>query len=300
MLASVLFLAIENFLRCVIGKAIRSKMCLFFKDMLITNIAGYKFHPLTDLEKLRSKMKEVCLTLKLKGSILISSEGINVFLAGFDHQIHTFKIFLREFEGLHDIEFKYSFSSHYPFRRMRVRLKKEIITMGIPDLHPDPIEGRYIEPKELKEWYDKGKDFIFLDTRNRYEIAYGAFKNTVHLDIEDFNSFPEAVKKLESHKEKIIVTGCTGGIRCEKAAPYMERQGFKNVFQLKGGILKYFEECGEAHYQGDCFVFDERVSLTPSLEETRTPMCRSCSKPISTPSLKAHAIVCEGCCPRVN
>lgn len=235
---------------------------------MITNIAAYLFTSLDNLPSLRDQFKQRCTDLQLKGTILLSQEGINLFLAGAANAIEAFKKNLGKDPRFADIYYKYSYSETQPFQRLRVKLKKEIISMGCSEIRPDLEPAPYISAEELKQWFDEQRDFILLDTRNLYEINYGTFANAQHLDLEHFRHFPQAVQdKLQSlPKDKPIVTVCTGGIRCEKAAPYLLKQGYQQVYQLAGGILQYFENCGSAHYEGNCFVFDEREAVNAQLQ----------------------------------
>ena len=224
--------------------------------MNFIHIAGYKFIPLDNLVTLRAELKQATQALSLLGTILISSEGINVMLAGTPEAIESIKNRLNEQFG--GMRFRETPSDIQPFQKMVVKLKKEIISMGTPDLLMKQAPAPRITAQELKQWLDEKRDVVLLDTRNDYEVAAGTFENAIDLGIKYFRHFPDAIAKLKT--DKPIVTFCTGGIRCEKAALALQAQGFNNVYQLDGGILRYFDECGQAHYQGTCFVFDERVS----------------------------------------
>lgn len=237
--------------------------------MNIVNISAYKFIELSELPALRQQLLSQCTDLDLKGTILISPEGINMNLAGTSGAITTFKQALQHDSRFADLVFKESLSSRRPFGRLLVKIKKEIITLRQPEIQPEKATVPHIAPKALKQWLDEGRDITFIDTRNHFEIEYGTFKNALDLEIECFTEFPDAVAELpETLKEKTIVMFCTGGVRCEKAGPVMANQGFKHVYQIDGGILNYFEQCGGEYYEGDCFVFDERVALTPELQPT--------------------------------
>lgn len=241
------------------------------------NIAGYKFVTLDDLPGLKAQLLPRCRELELKGTILLSTEGINLFLAGGRESVDSFVDELRQLKPFTDFEVKESISDHQPFNRMLVRLKKEIISMGVPAIVPEQRTSPKLKATELKQWLDEGKPVTLLDVRNDYEVEVGTFENAMPIGIDHFRKFPEAVNQLPADvKEKPIVMFCTGGIRCEKAGPLMEEQGFENVFQLDGGILKYFEECGGDHYDGECFVFDQRVAVDPELQETDTTQCYAC------------------------
>ena len=233
------------------------------------NIAAYKFIRLEpeSLITTRQQLLEKAQTHRIKGSILLSTEGINLFLAAEPEAIRTFIDFLQTFPAFADLEFKFSDSAKIPYKRLLIRIKSEIITMKQPQIEPEKQRAPYIEPTELKQWYDSKTPMLVLDTRNNYEFTHGSFVNAVHLDIANFSDFPEALTQLpESYKSLPVVTFCTGGIRCEKAATYMLEQGFTQARQLKGGILNYFAECAGEYFQGNCFVFDERVALNTQLQ----------------------------------
>ncbi|MEO6052711.1 MAG: rhodanese-like domain-containing protein, partial [Chthoniobacterales bacterium] len=249
---------------------------------LFINIASYKFTPMPDLTPLREKLTEQCRTWGLKGTILLSPEGINLFVAGPQAEIDLLLTELRSIPGLEDLAPKYSESDHQPFTRMLVKLKKEIITFGVEGIDPANSPAPKLTARTLAQWLDEGRPITLLDTRNDYEVKMGTFKGALPLGIDNFRDFPEAARKLPPEmKKQPIVTFCTGGIRCEKAAPFLQREGFEQVFQLDGGILKYFEECGGAHYEGECFVFDKRVGLDPNLSETRAALCFACQMPLT-------------------
>ncbi len=246
------------------------------------NIAAYQFAQLRELKPLRERLLADCRQVGIKGTILLSEEGINLFLAGTETAIEDILKVIRQISGLENLAAKYSESDHQPFSRMLVKIKKEIIAFGVGGLKFEEYQHQKLAPEELKKWFDEGRDFILLDTRNDYEIKLGTFKNAVDLNIQHFRQFPAVSRNLpEDWKKKPIVTFCTGGIRCEKAGPFMESIGFEKIYQIDGGILKYFEECGGAHYEGDCFVFDDRVGLDPSLHESDAAKCFACQSPLT-------------------
>jgi UPF0176 protein len=248
----------------------------------IVTIAAYKFLPLADLKALRLRLQAICKAADLKGTILLSPEGINLFVAGRAPGIEQLLAELRSWPGLGDLEPKVSETGQQPFRRMLVRVKKEIIAFGVEGIDPARRTSPKLPAKELKRWLDEGRPVTLLDTRNDYEVKLGTFKDALPMGIKHFREFPEAVARLAPElKEQPIVMFCTGGIRCEKAGPFMEQAGFKSIFQLDGGILKYFEECGGEHYLGECFVFDQRVGLDPSLHETGSSQCFACQTPLT-------------------
>ena len=261
------------------------------------NIAAYKFAPLDHLKERRAHLLARCKEWNLKGTILLSTEGINLFVAGRPDSVQNLIAELRAIPGLADLPLKVSESEHQPFNRMLVRIKKEIIAFGVEGIDPGRYTSPRISPAKLKQWLDEGRPVTLLDTRNDYEVKLGTFKNAVPAGIDHFRDFPEAVAKLPDHlKDQPIVTFCTGGIRCEKAAPFMEKAGFKNIFQLDGGILKYFEECGGAHYDGECFVFDQRVGVDPSLHETESDQCFVCLTPLNADDQKDPRYVAGQSC----
>jgi UPF0176 protein len=265
--------------------------------MTIVNIAAYRFLPLTELRSLRARLQVLCKGASLKGTILLSHEGINLFVAGAAHGIEQLLFELRSWHGLEDLQPKFSETDHQPFRRMLVRLKKEIIAFGVEGIDPARRTSPKLSAKDLKQWLDEGRPITLLDTRNDYEVKLGTFRNALPIGIDHFRDFPQAVARLAPElKKQPIVMFCTGGIRCEKAGPYMEREGFESVFQLDGGILKYFEEVGGEHYDGECFVFDQRVGLDPSLHETGSSQCFNCQSPLTAVDQQhAHYVPGKSC-----
>ena len=248
----------------------------------IVNVAAYRFATLVDLPARKSRLLRQCHEAQLKGTILLSPEGINLFVAGADDAIETLLSELRSWPGLAGMQAKLSHTQVQPFRRMLVRIKKEIIAFGVEGIEPARHTSAKIAPRELKRWLDEGRPITLLDTRNDYEIKLGTFKNARTLGIDHFRDFPQRVRALpEQLKNDTLVMFCTGGIRCEKAGPLMEREGFSHVLQLEGGILKYFEDCGGAHYEGECFVFDQRVGVNAALQETDAAQCFHCQEPLS-------------------
>lgn len=248
----------------------------------VTNVATYKFTPLEDLPALRERLLNFCQAADLKGTILLSAEGINLCVSGDATQVEMLLSELRTQPGLEDLAVKESASAEQPFNRMLVKIKKEIIAFGVEGIDPARRPAPKLSSRTLKQWLDEGKPVTLLDTRNNYEVRMGTFRNAVPAGIGQFREFPDAVRRLPAEwKEQPVVTFCTGGIRCEKAASLMEREGFQNVFQLDGGILKYFEECGGAHYKGECFVFDRRVGVDSDLRETKSVMCFRCQMPLT-------------------
>lgn len=233
----------------------------------ILNIAGYKFVQLDQLPVLREQLKAACSALLLKGTILLGKEGINIMLAGAVDNVQNFLHQINQNPNFTDIEYKKSYSDFIPFKRLLIKIKKEIVTFGVPGIDPGIATAPALAPQDFKRWLDENKDIAVLDVRNDCEVKMGTFTNAINLNINNFRSFPGAAKKLRPALEnKPVVMFCTGGIRCEKASAYLLQQGFSEVYQLKGGILQYFAECGSAHYEGKCFVFDERGGLNEKLE----------------------------------
>ncbi|MBX9721470.1 MAG: sulfurtransferase [Candidatus Obscuribacterales bacterium] len=250
--------------------------------MEIINVAAYKFVGIQDPSKWREAIRGKCVEQGLKGTILLAPEGINLFVAGERDCVDNFLTFMRcneDFGGrFTDLVVKESVSDKQPFRRMNVRLKKEIITMKHPMISPEEFRAPAVDPRTLKTWLDQGHDdegrlVVMLDTRNEYEIKIGTFEGAISLNIDTFGEFPQSWQHAttgddsQRFQNKTIVSFCTGGIRCEKAALYMRETNFANVVQLDGGILRYFEEVGGAHWNGACFVFDKRGAVDTELKE---------------------------------
>jgi UPF0176 protein len=267
------------------------------------NIAAYKFITLENLQDLRPQYQDICARLGLKGTILLTPEGINMFLSGTRANIDEYLAWVRSDERLADLEVKESLSAEQSHRRMLVRIKKEIITMRMPLIKPELGRAPFVEAKTLKRWLDQGHDdngkpVVMVETRNDYEVDVGTFNNTVDYRLKKFTEFPEVIEKHKADFDgKTVVTFCTGGIRCEKAAIHMQNIGYDNVYQLEGGILKYFEEVGGAHYTGDCFVFDYRTALNPQLEPTETTQCFACRAVVTPRQQMAPEYVPGKSCP---
>ncbi|MGL4574894.1 MAG: sulfurtransferase, partial [Burkholderiaceae bacterium] len=229
----------------------------------VVNIAAYRFVAIADAAQVAQQVEALAQACALKGSILVAPEGINLFLAGDAVSIDRFLAQLGEdarFAGLH---VKKSFSQHVPFRKLKVRVESEIITFDMQNPPPAPS----VDAATLKRWLDAGVDdagqpVVMLDTRNAEEVAMGTFAGALNPNIRKFTDFPHAVEQLRDQLQgKTVVAFCTGGVRCEKAVPWMQAHGLANTYQLQDGILGYFESQGGAHYKGSCFVFDERVAL---------------------------------------
>ncbi len=237
----------------------------------ILNISAYKFVPLPDAPALREVLLARATALQLKGTILLAEEGINLFLAAPAEAVRSFIAQLHTDARFADIVPKESWSEAQPFRKMLVKVKNEIIRMNHPTIRPAEGRAPAVAPLTVKRWLDQGHDdegrpVVTLDTRNDVEIDCGTFENAIDWRITKFTEFPQAVLDHKAELQgKTVVSFCTGGIRCEKAAIFMREAGLDHVYQLEGGILKYFEEAGGAHYKGGCFVFDEREAVGADL-----------------------------------
>jgi UPF0176 protein len=264
----------------------------------IVNIAGYRFVDLNDRDELRQPFRFICEKLNLKGTILLSKNGINFFLAGKKKSIDSYIEFLESDKRFINIPLKISYTDYQPFRRMLVRLKKEIISLGLDEVRPAEFTAPNIKPQEFKNMLDNNEDILILDTRNDYETRVGLFENAIDLNLSTFRDFPEAISDLpEEYKTKQIVMYCTGGIRCEKASVVMMNAGFENVKQLEGGILGYFEETDGSYWNGDCFVFDQRVAVDTELNETEYSMCFACREPLTNKERRSNDYKFDSYCP---
>jgi UPF0176 protein len=238
---------------------------------------------LADYKLLRDPLQKLMQEQGVKGTILLAEEGINGTIAGTFQAINTILEHFNEDPRLADIVYKESFSEKMPFKRCKVRLKKEIVTMGIAGINPIHTVGTYVSPQD---WNDLIADpnVILIDTRNDYEVQIGTFKDAINPATDSFRQFPDYVKEnLVGQRDKKIAMFCTGGIRCEKATAYLKEQGFPEVYHLQGGILKYLEEmpASDSTWQGECFVFDDRVTVNHDLEPGAYDQCYACRMPIS-------------------
>ena len=237
----------------------------------ILNVSAYKFVALADCAPLRERLLADARASGLKGTILLAEEGINLFLAGPAPDLREFLARLQADPRLGNLPIKESWSEAQPFRRMQVKVKREIIRMNHPTIRPSEGRAPAVDALTLRRWLDQGHDdegrpVVTLDTRNAFEVDHGSFEHAIDWRINKFSEFPQAAQAHRAELEgKTVVSFCTGGIRCEKAAIYLREVGVERVLQLEGGILRYFEEAGGTHYQGGCFVFDEREALDPDL-----------------------------------
>lgn len=263
--------------------------------------ALYKFVTLDDFQDIQQPLQNFCREQGIKGTLLLANEGINGTVSGTRSAMTALLDYLKADDRLADIEYKESYAEENPFYRMKVKLKKEIVTLGVDGIDPNQTVGQYVAPKE---WNDliSDPDVVLVDTRNDYEVEVGTFKGAVNPDTATFREFPDYVHdNLNPEKHKKVAMFCTGGIRCEKASAYMLQEGFEEVYHLQGGILKYLEEVPEAEslWEGECFVFDNRVTVDHNLEQGSYELCHACRHPISEQdkaSADYHAgISCPNC-----
>ncbi|HYF18270.1 MAG TPA: sulfurtransferase [Ramlibacter sp.] len=237
----------------------------------VLNVSGYRFADLPDPQALREHLLAAAAQLQLKGTVLLAHEGINLFLAGTATAVDEFLAVVRAHDGLQDLDVKRSWSATQPFRKLLVKVKREIIRMDQPAIAPQAGRAPAVDAHTVRRWLDQGHDdqgrpVVTLDTRNAFEVDHGSFEGATDWRLSKFSDFPAALREHRAQLEgKTVVSFCTGGIRCEKAALYMRQLGLEHVWQLEGGILKYFEEAGGAHFRGECFVFDEREAVDAGL-----------------------------------
>ncbi|GBO81450.1 hypothetical protein AA0242T_2152 [Acetobacter aceti NRIC 0242] len=262
-------------------------------------VALYRFTPFEDCEAIRGSLAKLCCSLGIKGILLLAHEGINGTIAGSDEAMDKVLEHIRALPGCADLEIKESRAAELPFLRMKVRVKKEIVTMGVPGVDPRAIVGTYVDPAE---WNDliSDPDTILIDTRNDYEVAVGTFHGAIDPQIATFREFPDWFRAkrdelaAQGRKPKVAMF-CTGGIRCEKSTAFAKAEGVEDVFHLKGGILKYLETIPEdkSLWEGECFVFDQRVTVKHGLEQGKYSVCHACRRPVSDED-KASPLYEEG------
>lgn len=261
--------------------------------------ALYKFVSLPDYKVLQAPIQAACELNNIKGTLLLAEEGINGTIAGLPADIHNVLNYLRQDPRLADLEHKESYADEHPFYRMKVRLKKEIVTLGVPGVSPTNKVGTYVKPEDWNALISD-PDVILIDTRNDYEVDIGTFKGAVDPKTTTFREFPEYVaKNLDKTKHKKVAMFCTGGIRCEKASSYMMDQGFEEVYHLQGGILKYLETVPEEKslWEGECFVFDQRVAVRHNLEVGEYDQCYACRHPLSPEEMHSEQYAAGISCP---
>ena len=247
--------------------------------------ALYKFVEIDDLLSLQDNLYNICEENNIMGTILIADEGINGTISGKHNEIKETISSLTSDDRFSNIEIKYSSTEKQPFHRMKVRLKKEIVTIGLPEINPNKKVGKYVKPEDWNKLISD-PNVVVIDTRNKYETKIGSFQNALDPETSSFREFPDWVKKFknsEDNTNKKIAMFCTGGIRCEKASSLMKEEGFEDVYHLQGGILKYLETINKENslWNGECFVFDQRVCLTDELEVGSYKMCFACRMPIT-------------------
>ena len=243
----------------------------------------YKFVTISNLEATRAQILTWCQQREIKGTIILAEEGINGTIAGSSDAIADILTALRSLPGLTDLEHKESTSEKLPFARLKIKIKPEIVTLGLPAVNPTRQVGTYVEPQDWNQIISD-PEVVVIDTRNDYEVEIGTFEKAKNPSTESFREFPEYVaQNLDSQQHSKVAMFCTGGIRCEKASSYLLSQGFKEVYHLKGGILKYLENVSpqESLWSGECFVFDERVAVKEGLELGSHELCYACGHPIS-------------------
>lgn len=266
-----------------------------------TVITFYKFVQLNDFEAMRQPLLDLCQAQGIKGTILLALEGINSTVAGMDAALGVLRSQLQQDPRLADLTYKTSWSEEQPFSRMKVKLKKEIVTLGHPEVSPIKKVGTYVKPQDWNQVICD-PDVVVIDTRNTYEVDIGTFQGATNPKTASFREFPDyAAEQLDPARHKKVAMFCTGGIRCEKASSYLLEQGFEQVYHLKGGILKYLEDvpADESLWQGECFVFDQRVTVQHGLEPGNYAMCCGCGHPISEADTRSPhyepGIACPHC-----
>lgn len=249
-------------------------------DFLIA--AFYKFTVLDDIESLQKSIEDCCIEHEVKGIVLLANEGINSTIAGPRNGVLAVLGFLREYPQFVELSWKESTTTKQPFRKLRVRLKKEIVTMGVDGINPDRLVGTYVKPEKWNELISD-PNVIVIDTRNDYEVEIGTFKDAINPDITSFGELPKWIEEnIDIEEQPRVAMFCTGGIRCEKSTALLKEAGVNEVYHLEGGILKYLEKMEEelSLWDGQCFVFDERVSVGHGLEVGEYELCRACRFPI--------------------
>lgn len=266
----------------------------------ILTAAFYKFVDLPDFRAMREPLLARCESLGVRGTILLAAEGINGTIAGDRERVHELLSFLRGDPRLADLEHKESGAAEMPFLRMKVRLKREIVTLGVPGVNPASMAGTYLKPHEWNELLDD-PDVVFIDVRNDYEVELGTFKGALNPRTKSFSELPQWIAQEPALRSKPkVAMFCTGGIRCEKSTAYLRMAGFEEVYHLQGGILKYLETVPEpeSRWEGECFVFDERVAIGHGLQPGRYELCRSCRMPISAADKTSPHYVEGVSCPK--
>ncbi|MGX5173170.1 oxygen-dependent tRNA uridine(34) hydroxylase TrhO [Aliikangiella sp. IMCC44653] len=261
--------------------------------------AMYKFTALKNFELIQKPLLKQMQSSGVNGTLLLAHEGINGTVAGTKESIENLLEWLAQYPELQSIECKFSFSESMPFKRTKVKLKKEIVTMGVENIDPNRVVGTYVEPQDWDELIND-PEVLLIDTRNDYEVAVGTFNNAINPKTETFRDFPEYVQQhLDPKKHKKVAMFCTGGIRCEKSTALLKQEGFDEVFHLKGGILKYLEDVPKekSSWKGECFVFDDRVTVDHDLQPGSYAQCNACRLPITQQDMQSEQYVQGVSCP---
>lgn len=264
------------------------------KNILVLKlISFYKYSEIQNPEETKNHLLTYCNYQNLKGKIYVASEGLNGNVCGEVANIELFKVFIKHMLGFEDTLFKEDEIDTLVFSAMHVRVKKELVNLGIPGL-TNKNGGTRLSPEKLLEFYESGKDFVIIDTRNSYESKIGHFKNSINPEMKNFREWKNVAESLQDYKDKAVVTYCTGGIRCEKASAYLVELGFKDVYQLDGGILTFIKKFPDTYWEGGMFVFDGRKVVNPnSKEELKyTSTCEHCAKPTSY-YINCHNLDCD-------
>jgi UPF0176 protein len=263
--------------------------------------AMYKFVTLSDYQQIKPALLSFMQENGVKGTLLLAKEGINGTVAGSRKAIDALLYYLKSDERLADLSYKESYTDNLPFLRTRVKLKKEIVTMGVEGIDPKQVVGTYVKPEDWNALISD-PEVLLVDTRNDYEVQVGTFKNAINPETDSFREFPDYVKQhLDPEKHKKVAMFCTGGIRCEKSTAYLKEQGFEDVYHLEGGILKYLEDVPSESslWEGECFVFDERVTVNHDLEKGQYDQCNACRLPITEQDKQSehceHGVSCPHC-----
>lgn len=276
-------------------------------DPSYTVILFYKYAPITNLEDCMMWQRELGNTLRLTGRVRLASEGINATLEGKNENIALYIEELKKFPGFENIEIKTSVGTGFAFLKLSVKIVPEIVKLGLgtDDIDPNQITGTHLKPEELKEWYDKDEDFVVIDMRNDYEFRVGHFKNSINPKIDNFREvadvLPQILEENPGIQNKKVLTVCTGGVRCEKASGYLKTKGFKDVYQLDGGMHMYMEKFPGKDFRGGLFTFDNRVVMDFTKDREVIGRCDLCDKPTErfdnciNDECHIHMVVCQDC-----
>ena len=255
---------------------------------IVTHIAGYRFVPVEDTAATLLEIEGFSRGLGILGTIFLASEGINISVAGNMLAILSFSQRLDQTAQFRDIKFHETYCQKVPYHKLNFKTKKELVPLGVETIQAGESQHQYLSPQKLKQWLDEGRDFNLIDMRNTFEYDIGSFATAQHLNLKKFKTLKQRQQEMSQlDKDKPMVTFCTGGIRCEKAGPYMENQGFKQVYQLEGGIIEYLRQTGGTHWQGNCFVFDERITIDSQLRQQSMRICVECQVSLESQAVNA-------------